>query len=1210
MAPAVNFSAKALGVLLASIILGAFLFPLGFASFNIAFADDPVFKDHPTGLNDLTTELRYVPVSSSSPFVLEFKVTDPGLGNLLDEHRVWIENPPDGLSLTRSELFGAQIPHYWKLEWDTSSFAVDPNFNQRSFIVTINAVDIASPQDRSSIKLPFILFNEDRLSPALTLDKESYFVGETVYVTLFDLLADKDGQNAAAPEPVSVERTPGTPITLQEVNPIDDPTVKSGTFRGTFVADAPFFLSYGSVSYPTVDVMDTGVKFEREKYSNNTSAKILVYSRPSVPAPTEITLNGENVEANWVPRNGGYETDPPIALTDEGENSISVSIDGVSYGALAEVAPASAEFVNPISGVKKSSYYSNETAGVVIIDHQMNQDKTKAELISGSTNSGVRLTAEQDEATAVPLDLLETGADTGVFAGVHLIGFTNDTNSDAQLKLLKMNPEEGGSTRLELIYSSTSGSLNSSASLITAAVPEEASGIGSTTGVPMAASSIVPVTNLSCSSYGGDVERDGICDAWEGPTRSFLTIPYGGTNHVFYTCNGVCPDAANDDIFLEIDTLNGQGPSSGVMSDVANKFEQRGYILHYEISDNINIADFLINMWVDPSSDANCGNLDSFREIKMRYFGTGDSERLYTTLDTNGCEVATAKNKGLAKFQVYHYCLYGKTTKQNWSTNAAVGTSGLSESIGNDCAVTLGAFPNVDAEMEKGTLLHELGHNFGLRHGGGVNSISATPLTWIADSNANCKPNYISPMSYSHQFPNAVSQITLDNWVASYSNYALTHYDVFSPVNSPGVQLNEDDGPNPNTGTVDIAWMANGSPNNKPIASTASGTGDDVDWDGDGDDNGMTWNNNINNFGFRDCNIETDDNAPNGVIRGFKDWNKLVLEMRVYGGSNWAVPGQFDNHELDELVWTEVLKSGIKVINTKIQGLDETAFSNATQHTPDEIKEGFAQMLIGQSGGGAAVIDDSEEDYTSNSTTIFPSSGIGVKPAENDVTALIGSGDIPQALDKLFFIASLYDGRQEGGDPSDDLIVDKEARDLVYDTTKGNIRTLIRELYEQRDSAYSGTWTNGNDFRVMLIASSSVNSTEGRSFVHEKNSADPSKNSVAFKVKGGGDVSLELERGLVNGSLTEDALVLVDGDPVAKTITNSTISTFFGSHIEFTIADRDPTLEHEVIIMHQNIVPEFSFGASIILLISLLGVIGLAVFAGRTGRFGRSLFPQ
>jgi predicted Zn-dependent protease len=63
--------------------------------------------------------------------------------------------------------------------------------------------------------------------------------------------------------------------------------------------------------------------------------------------------------------------------------------------------------------------------------------------------------------------------------------------------------------------------------------------------------------------------------------------------------------------------------------------------------------------------------------------------------------------------------------------------------------------------------MHELGHNLGLDHGG-------------ADD-INCKPNYLSVMSYSRQFSSPIGNRPLD-----YSRSSLVHLNESS--------LNEPDG--------------------------------------------------------------------------------------------------------------------------------------------------------------------------------------------------------------------------------------------------------------------------------------------------------------------------------------------------------------------------------------------------------------------------------
>jgi hypothetical protein len=64
--------------------------------------------------------------------------------------------------------------------------------------------------------------------------------------------------------------------------------------------------------------------------------------------------------------------------------------------------------------------------------------------------------------------------------------------------------------------------------------------------------------------------------------------------------------------------------------------------------------------------------------------------------------------------------------------------SGWSRGIpGHDVVITLGSWGGGTQLEQAGTLMHELGHNLGLQHGG--------------DEGTNCKPNYVSVMSYAYQ---------------------------------------------------------------------------------------------------------------------------------------------------------------------------------------------------------------------------------------------------------------------------------------------------------------------------------------------------------------------------------------------------------------------------------------------------------------------------
>lgn len=97
----------------------------------------------------------------------------------------------------------------------------------------------------------------------------------------------------------------------------------------------------------------------------------------------------------------------------------------------------------------------------------------------------------------------------------------------------------------------------------------------------------------------------------------------------------------------------------------------------------------------------------------------------------------------LRRRSIFHYLLFGNS-QLNSGTQ---GSSGLGEIIGNDLLVTLGNYGftttagqelNKLINIQASTIMHELGHNLGLRHGG--------------DEDVNYKPNYWSIMNYMYQF--------------------------------------------------------------------------------------------------------------------------------------------------------------------------------------------------------------------------------------------------------------------------------------------------------------------------------------------------------------------------------------------------------------------------------------------------------------------------
>jgi hypothetical protein len=92
---------------------------------------------------------------------------------------------------------------------------------------------------------------------------------------------------------------------------------------------------------------------------------------------------------------------------------------------------------------------------------------------------------------------------------------------------------------------------------------------------------------------------------------------------------------------------------------------------------------------------------------------------------------------------IFHYALFANSL----NADGSAGSSGVAELHGNDLIVSLGGYGftasgtssrNMLINYQASTLMHELGHNLGLRHGG--------------NEDMNYKPNHYSIMNYMYQF--------------------------------------------------------------------------------------------------------------------------------------------------------------------------------------------------------------------------------------------------------------------------------------------------------------------------------------------------------------------------------------------------------------------------------------------------------------------------
>ncbi len=106
----------------------------------------------------------------------------------------------------------------------------------------------------------------------------------------------------------------------------------------------------------------------------------------------------------------------------------------------------------------------------------------------------------------------------------------------------------------------------------------------------------------------------------------------------------------------------------------------------------------------------------------------------------NGAEFIAFKAGNFAsnRFRYFHYTLMPHTY-------SAGNSSGQAELPGDDLIVSLQC--STSTSSIGNTVIHEIGHNFQLRHGG--------------DTNCNYKPNYNSVMNYRYQFPGRDTNCTV-----------------------------------------------------------------------------------------------------------------------------------------------------------------------------------------------------------------------------------------------------------------------------------------------------------------------------------------------------------------------------------------------------------------------------------------------------------------
>ncbi len=210
------------------------------------------------------------------------------------------------------------------------------------------------------------------------------------------------------------------------------------------------------------------------------------------------------------------------------------------------------------------------------------------------------------------------------------------------------------------------------------------------------------------SSFLPDSDGDGIPDLWE---RLGLDSDCDGVVDLDLPSLGANPN--HKDIFVQVDFMQGEQPDPQILTDLRNAFAAAP-VTNPDGLSGVNLHIDFANQ-VPFHNDISLGNFPC---------GSNDFVNLY--------DIRSAFFDPKRK-DIFHYVVAGS----NGHDTACGAVNGLAELYGRAALITFGG--PAQAPRASGVLMHELGHNLNLRHGG-------------FEDLPDCKPNYLSVMNRNFVF--------------------------------------------------------------------------------------------------------------------------------------------------------------------------------------------------------------------------------------------------------------------------------------------------------------------------------------------------------------------------------------------------------------------------------------------------------------------------
>ena len=351
--------------------------------------------------------------------------------------------------------------------------------------------------------------------------------------------------------------------------------------------------------------------------------------------------------------------------------------------------------------------------------------------------------------------------------------------------------------------------------------------------------------DITCNT---DADNDGIPDCSEVSGSTFAGLP-------LYDWGA---RTGQRDIFIEVDYMDatdggaqsadeGIIPHKDALQMVVDAFAAQSIAIHFDVG---NLHDNASGL--DPA-DFDLGGGEEVPYFDGVSFDPADARANLYDYKRDYMEYA--------RIQIFHYLLFANSQNLDGSG----GSSGLAEINANDLIVSVGnwnlstsstANTNRLVNYQASTIMHELGHNLGLLHGG--------------DENDNYKPNYISIMNYLYQL-SGLPDIGNDEGDRV---YASSNFHNGSGTCYSGLS-------NSNTSSTFVMDYSHGSGASFNFAAINETLGlgqagsSNVDFDCDGDDTETS------------VTMPDGNGDLSGTITDHDDWGNInLLFQRGFSGSN------------------------------------------------------------------------------------------------------------------------------------------------------------------------------------------------------------------------------------------------------------------------------------------------------------------------------------